>query len=294
MAKKTSSDPTGQRVNRARASRALKTKLNASQREVIALFRAVPKSRRVVNAVVWGYDLNPQQAEILNNQIRSVLKNNLLQTQGETMPINWWFQKYVEIPYRQGTIESLNEINRLISIAESQGMVGAGGVAAQRIAPEIVLSSQPYLDELRNMYVENFQQIKSLSDTTASQVITKINSGMNAGLSSSEITDEITQRFNVSVSNADRISRTEVNRAYNEARIRATRKASDISGFDAKVRHISALLPKRTRKSHAARHYNVYTMEEQERWWARDANRIQCLCYVRSILIGSDGNYIER
>lgn len=294
MAKKTSSDPTGQRVNRARASRALKTKLNASKREVIALFRAVPKSRRVVNAVVWGYDLNPQQAEILNNQIRSVLKNNLLQTQGETMPINWWFQKYVEIPYRQGTIESLNEINRLISIAESQGMVGAGGVAAQRIAPEIVLSSQPYLDELRNMYVENFQQIKSLSDTTASQVITKINSGINAGLSSSEITDEITQRFNVSVSNADRISRTEVNRAYNEARIRATRKASDISGFDAKVRHISALLPKRTRKSHAARHYNVYTMEEQERWWARDANRIQCLCYVRSILIGSDGNYIER
>lgn len=294
MAKKTSSDPTGQRVNRARASRALKTKLNASQREVIALFRAVPKSRRVVNAVVWGYDLNPQQAEILNNQIRSVLKNNLLQTQGETMPINWWFQKHVEIPYRQGTIESLNEINRLISIAESQGMVGAGGVAAQRIAPEIVLSSQPYLDELRNMYVENFQQIKSLSDTTASQVITKINSGMNAGLSSSEITDEITQRFNVSVSNADRISRTEVNRAYNEARIRATRKASDISGFDAKVRHISALLPKRTRKSHAARHYNVYTMEEQERWWARDANRINCLCYVRSILIGADGNYIER
>lgn len=294
MAKKTSSDPTGQRVNRARASRALKTKLNASKREVIALFRAVPKSRRVVNAVVWGYDLNPQQAEILNNQIRSVLKNNLLQTQGETMPINWWFQKYVEIPYRQGTIESLNEINRLISIAESQGMVGAGGVAAQRIAPEIVLSSQPYLDELRNMYVENFQQIKSLSDTTASQVITKINSGINAGLSSSEITDEITQRFNVSVSNADRISRTEVNRAYNEARIRATRKASDISGFDAKVRHISALLPKRTRKSHAARHYNVYTMEEQERWWARDANRINCLCYVRSILIGADGNYIER
>lgn len=294
MAKKTSSDPTGQRVNRARASRALKTKLNASKREVIALFRAVPKSRRVVNAVVWGYDLNPQQAEILNNQIRSVLKNNLLQTQGETMPINWWFQKYVEIPYRQGTIESLNEINRLISIAESQGMVGAGGVAAQRIAPEIVLSSQLYLDELRNMYVENFQQIKSLSDTTASQVITKINSGMNAGLSSSEITDEITQRFNVSVSNADRISRTEVNRAYNEARIRATRKASDISGFDAKVRHISALLPKRTRKSHAARHYNVYTMEEQERWWARDANRINCLCYVRSILIGADGNYIER
>lgn len=294
--KKTKADPTGQRANRAQASKKLQARLKKAKRSILTLFRSIPATRRTVivsaTKVVYGYDVPPDQAEILNNQIRSIL-NASLDTQGDTMPMKWWFQKYVELPVRQGELEGLNEMNRLISIADSEGMVGSGGVTPQRIAPEVVLSSKKYLDELRNVYMENFQVIKTLSDTTAGQVIGVINRGIKAGNTPTQISEDITDRFNVSEFNADRIARTEVNRAFTDAKIRAVKTASDISGLNGMVRHISALLPDRTRASHAARHYLVYTTEEQELWWNEDANRINCLCHVRSILIDDEGNYIE-
>lgn len=299
MAKSSKGDPTGQRVNRATTAKRIRARIEKAKRDVVSLFRAVPRSRRSVTKTVneqqpvYDYDITAEQIEILNNRIRKIIDDYLIQTDGDTMPMRWWYKPEVELPVRQGTIEQLNEFNRLIALAISVGMVGSGGVEPQRIAPEVVLSSQKYLAELRNVYVENFQTIKSLSDGTASQVIQKINSGMKAGLTPTDISKSITERFDVSKSNAERIARTEVNSAYTGAKIRATKTAGEISGFKPLVRHISALLPKRTRRHHAARHYLVYTPEEQDAWWAQDANRINCLCSIRTVLIDNEGNYIE-
>lgn len=296
---KTKGDPTGQRKNRADTSKHLAARIEKARREVITLFRAVPKSRRSVTKTVneqipvYDYDLTPEQAEILNNKIRKIIDDLLLETEGNTMPMKWWMKEDLELPTRQATIEEINEFNRLIALAIALGMLGRGGTELQRIAPEVVLSSQKYLSELRNVYIENFQTIKSLSDGTASQVIQKINSGINAGLTPTDISKSITERFNVSKSNADRIARTEVNRAYTGAKLRATKTAGEVSGAKPMVRHISALLPNRTRAHHAARHYLVYTPEEQEAWWAEGSNRINCLCTIRTVLIDKEGNYIE-
>lgn len=297
---KTAGDPTGQRANRARTSKALEQRLDLARRQVLGVFRKIPKNRRsvtkVINAdqqVVYDYDQNPEQREAMNNEIRAIISMQLLQTTGDSMPLNWWYRPQVELPTRQGTLEELNEFNRLITLAVAAELVGAGGMPPQRIAAEVVLSSQKYLQELRNVYVQNFQSIKSLSDTTASQVIQKINSGINAGSTPTNISEQITERFGVAKSNADRIARTEVNKAYNEARLRATDTAGEISGLKPLVRHISALLPKRTRRWHAARHYLVYTTSQQQAWWAEDANLVNCLCTTRTIIVDKDGNYIE-
>ena len=52
--------------------------------------------------------------------------------------------------------------------------------------------------------------------------------------------------------------------------------------------HISALLPT-TRSWHADRHGNVYTPEQQRRWWDEGANRINCHCSVRSVRVDKKG-----
>lgn len=297
---KTAGDPTGQRSNRARTSKALEQRLDLARRQVLGVFRRIPRSRRsvtkIVNAevqAVYDYDQTPEQTEATNNEIRAIIAMLLLQTTGDMMPLNWWYRPQVEEPTRQGTLEELNEFNRLITIAITAGVLAAGGITPQRISPEVVLSSQRYLQELRAVYIDNFQVIKSLSDTTAAQVLQKINSGMRAGLTPTEIAGQITERFDVAKSSANRIARTEVNKAYNEAKLRATKTAGEISGLKPLVRHISALLPNRTRAWHAARHYLVYTVEQQEAWWNEDANRINCLCSVRSVIIDNEGNYIE-
>lgn len=251
------------------------------------------KVRNAEQQAVYDYDQTPEQTETMNNEIRAIIAMQLLQTTGNSMPQGWWYKPEVEQPTRQGTLESLISFNQLIVLAIAAGITGAGGVEPQRVSPEVVLSSQKYLEALRTVYMENFQVIKSLSDTTASQVVQQINGGIKAGLPPTKIGKRIAERFDVAQSSADRIARTEVNRAYTDAKLRATKTAGEISGTKPLVRHISALLPKRTRKWHAARHYLVYTVEQQNAWWNEDANRINCLCSVRTVLIDKNGNYIE-
>lgn len=297
MPAKTAQDPTGQRVNRARTTRRLSAKLEIARREIMALFRRVPRSRhqvkKIVNEsqVVYDYDLTPEQSEALQADIRRIIDEQLLETRGDTMPPSWWYQPEVELPTRQGTLEELIQFNQLIALAITLGMTGVGGIPPQRITPEMVLSSRQYLSALRNVYMENFQVIKTLSDQTASQTIRVINTGIRVGSTPTDIAKDITKRFGVAKSNAKRISETEVNRAYNDAKMRATKTAGDISGLRSAVRHISALTAT-TRKTHADRHGKIYTVEQQTAWWDSDANRIYCKCDVQSVILDSHGNVV--
>lgn len=299
MAKPTKDDPTGQRFNRKRTSKALERHLEAARQKIMTVFRDIPHKRRFVTdaradrRAVYDYTLTPEQAEVMARSVREILNDFLVQTQGDNVANKWWYKEEIEQPVRQATLQEINEFNRLVSKAEKAGVTGKAGMALQRVAPEVVLSSQKYLEQLRAVYVENFNTIKTLSNNTASQVIQRINFGMQAGLTPNEISDQIVERFDVAKSNADRIARTEVNKAYNDAKIKATKTASEFTGAKALVRHISALLPERTRRTHAARHYLVYTVDDQEKWWNEGSNRINCLCTVQTVLTDKDGNFIE-
>lgn len=298
MASKTSADPTGQRYNRARTVRLTDARLERARRAIVTLFRDIPYQRKTVPKVrnqqeqpVYTYDLTPEQLEILNNKIRQILDAELIETEGNTVPIKWWYKQEIEQPVRQGTLEQINEYNQLIALALALGITGLGGMPPQRIAPEVILLSPSYLEELRNVYIENFQSIKSLSDNTAAQVIREINNGIKSGNTPANIVKNINTRFDVSESNAKRIVNTEVNKAYNDARMRAAKAAAESTGLDSFVRHISALLPT-TRKHHAARHSLIYTVDQQAAWWDEGANRINCYCSVETVLRDPDGNYI--
>lgn len=297
MGKKTKTDPTGQARNRDKTTRRSDQRLERARREVLRLFQAIPRDRRletpITNAeVVYTYDLTPEQLEALNAAVRAIINEQLLETQGEQMPPRWWYQPEVELPTRQGTLEELNRFNQLIAAAIGAG-VTVGGMPPQRIAPEVVLTSKPYLEALRAVYVENFETIKTLSTRTAGQVIQQLNSGMRSGLTPTEIAKDITGRFDVSKSGAKRIAETEVNQAYTNSKMRAVDLAADLSGLRAGVLHISALTAT-TREKHAKRHGNAYTTTQQRQWWDSDANRINCKCSVESVLIDSDGNVVQK
>ena len=297
MAKKTDQDPAGQRVSRTRTSRKLQQRLALAEKEILRSFRAVPRTRRTEavisnRQVVYDYDLTPEQQEDLQIGIRDTLDESL-ETTGMFVPLLWWYKPEVEQPYRQGTLEELNRFNVLIGSAIALGLVGLDRLPPQVIAPEVLLSSQPYLESLRSVYVQNYGTIKSLSNRTADQVIQRINAGLSAGNSPTDIAKEIRGRFDVSDSNAKRIANTEINRAYNNGKMDAVELAAKESGLRAGVIHISALL-QTTRKTHAKRHGKAFTVEEQRSWWDSGSNRIQCKCTTRSILLDSKGRVVQR
>lgn len=295
MASKTKADPTGQRDNRAKSIRRLDRRLEIARRKVIALFREIPRSRstkvKIQNAetVVYDYNITPEQLENLDQQVTAILNDELGTTQ-DRVPAGWWYKPDVELPYRQGVLEELVNFNQLVGAAIVAG-VTVRGMTPQRVAPEIVLSSPAYMEKLNFQYVDNYTVIKSLSERTSSQVMDRIEAGMQSGSTPTKITNDITERFDVSKSNAERIVRTQVNQAYTDAKMDASVITSEQTGLRTAVRHISALSDT-SRQSHVARHGFVYTVADQRQWWNTGANRINCLCSVVTVLIDSKGKVI--
>lgn len=295
MGRKTKADPTGQAVNRNRGTRRLSARLNSAEREVKALFRGIPRTARrhtrIVNAeqiTVYDYEHDEEAFALL---VAFILNAELLETQGGLMPFDWYWKEDVERPYRQGTAEEVRDFNRLVAGAIAAGVL-VDGLAPQIVPIEQVLLSEPYRTALNSAQVSNFSTIKSLSDRTASQVLQRINAGIQAGETPTAIAKGISERFDVARSSAKRIADTEINKAYNDAKLDATRLLGERTGLRAAVLHISALSPT-TRETHAARHGNAYTVADQLSWWNMGVNRINCKCTTRSVLIDRKGRVID-
>ena len=298
MPRKTKEDPTGQASNRNRGAKRLQSRLTKAEREVKALFRAIPRTRstrtRIVNAIttVYDYPLSGQELSDIQNSIRFILNNQLLETQTGLMPFSWYWKENIELPYRQGTGEEVVRFNQLVTEARAVG-VRIRGVAPEAVSVESVLLSEPYRTALNNVFVSNFSVIENLSNQTSAQVIQQINLGIQAGNTPTAIAESITERFDVARSSAQRIARTEVNKAYNDAKLNATELVAERAGLRAGVIHISALIPS-TRQNHAARHGNAYTVADQLKWWNTSPNRINCLCTTQSVLIDRQGKVVQR
>lgn len=295
MSRKTPQDPTGQARNRNRGTARLSVRLTNAERKIKALFRSVPRSSRrqtsITNAeqkAIFDYDYDPVEFERL---VKFEINTELLQTQTDVMPFDWYWKQDVELPYRQGTVEEVRDFNQLIASAIAAGVL-IGGLPPQEVPIEQVLLSEPYRAELTTVQARNFSTIKSLSDNTAAQVMQRINSAVQAGESPSVVAKEISERFDVSRSSAKRIAETEINRAYNDAKMDATELMAERTGLRAAVIHISALAPT-TRSTHAARHGNTYTVADQRSWWNTSPNRINCKCATESVLIDRQGNVVQ-
>lgn len=295
MSRKTPQDPTGQAANRNKGTRRLVAKLDAAERKVKALFRSIPRTSRrqavIANAeqtTVFSYDYDQAQFE---RAVEFIMNDELLDTQSGTIPPYWYWNSHIEIPYRQGMTEEVRDFNQLIIGAVIAGVL-VKGLKPQTVPIEQVLFSEPYRAGLNTAQLSNFTTMKGLSETTTRQVLQRINSGILAGESPTFIANDISERFGVAKSSAKRISETEINKAYNNAKLDATRLLGEQTGLRAAVIHISALTPT-TRDTHAARHGNAYTVADQLQWWEITPNRINCKCTTRSVLIDRQGKVIE-
>ena len=275
MAKKTPQDPTGMRYNRAKSIRQLSRRLSVAQLIVLNIVRSLP-TRLKVNE--YDYSLVTPQALAETRRIITDVMYGQLETEEDETPFVWWFTPRIEQPYRQGAIEEVTELNRVLFDA-----VMAGSILLTTIPVDTYLTTKVYRDGLQLVKSEVYHSIKSLGQRTADQVMRVINDGIQAGISKQEIARQVLERFEVSKSAAKRIVDTEVNKSYNDSRIRAIQTIRDETGLNFMVEHISALLPT-TRKHHADRHHHIYTPSQQTAWWNKGANRISCHCSVRSVL----------
>ena len=270
-------DPTGQGKNRRSAYRKVASRLNDAQKTIKSIIRDIPVTTRrqtpINNAeqtTIYEYQVDQEQ---LNRQVRQIIAAEVLETDMIEPPANWYLLSDVEMAYRQGTVEEKRDFDNMVAAAIATGAISLAFFQPQGV--EQLLFSDLYRQSLKAQQIGTFNAVKSISETAAAQVLQRINSGFQAGLSKKIIVNRITERFDVAKSSAKRITETEINAAYNNAKMDATRILASQAGLRAGVIHISALLPT-TRPHHAARHGNAYTAEDQNAWWDSDANRINC------------------
>lgn len=290
------SNPVNQQRAIKKINRDLSIRLERAQRKIKIMLRSVPRKTRVivdiqngltVNLAVTSYETTQADIEALQIEIEHILNQELLDNPtGVFMPVNWYYKEDIEQPYRAGVAEEVNETNHLIEAAIIAGLYKSR-IVPRTLSVQEVLLSQQYRDALGKVYAKNYGYIKTLASRTAAQVYAVINEGMSAKKNVTTISGEITERFDVAKSSAQRTAVTGANRAFNDGKLNAGELITNETGVKTAVRHMSSLIST-TRSWHAARHQKIYTREAQERWWDEGSNRLNCYCYVKTVLL--DGN----
>ena len=273
-----SHDPIGQYANRKKAFRDITTRLNNANKRILKLWQNIDAKKttrkKIVNEKLdfYLYDLTSFDLEQVKREIETII-NEEEETDMFLLPFLWFYKSYLEIAMRSGVIQESAWINTIIP--------------RPLLSFDSILSSQKYNDLLTKAFNNNYSSLKSLSEKTIKQVFDVINRGIESGASKSSIRRDITKRFQVAKSAAKRIVETEINKAYNDARMETISQQIN-AGAPLAVQHISALLAT-TRPHHAIRHGKAYTPQQQLNWWNQGSNRINCKCTTRSIVVNNDG-----
>ncbi len=128
---KTKADPTGQARNRSRGERALRSRLTVGHGQVMRLFKAIPKIRRVKadiqnaseSTTVYDYEVSARETLALAAGVQFILNSALLESQ-DVPPPNWYWRTIIERPYAQGTAEEVIIFNQLINQAGIKAQKG--------------------------------------------------------------------------------------------------------------------------------------------------------------------------
>lgn len=134
-----------------------------------------------------------------------------------------------------------------------------------------------------------FEQMQGFAGETAKDLARVLFEAIQSGENPRQTAKTIRARFGVSRTRAERIARTEITMAHRRGRWDEARDAEEKFGIRTMLIHNSALIAGRTRRSHAARHGQLFSRDEVAAWYASDGNAINCLCSQSEVTVDEDG-----
>lgn len=283
-----SADPTKLGGVRHKAMVEFRKRLRSSEKIINDFILSLNPSKQTIpdgpaiNRVVYTYDLDASRLESLQEFILRVLNEQFLTGRQRT-----FLTPYVTQGYMKGASDTISRIARLA------GESGESDWILSRLQVEQIALSPSFQNRVGLVLARTFNSMEKFSGDLSVDLGRVIADGMTRGISPRRIADTISQKFDTSYARAMTIARTEVNEALRSAKAQEAKAARDELELDVRVVHTSALLPERTRRWHAERHGKIFTIEEQEAWWAEGANRISCYCVANEIIVKSDGSVYD-
>ncbi|WP_145531220.1 phage minor head protein [Yersinia kristensenii] len=268
---KNKSDPTGlntlERKAMADFARRLK-KVQKAYTEALDRFPASP----VVNRR-YEYQLDPLMLNLILNDA-SVLVDAVLLEGGQNHL--WFSEDYVEPAAIRGTNQAYVNISQQ-----------SATYAASRESLQSILLSTPYQRRMALTYARVFEEMKGFTAKTKQEMARVLTDGVGRGLNPREVARNLRDQIGIETRRANRIAQTEIPGALRRARWEEAEDAQSL-GLKTMLVHISALLPT-TRRTHAARHSHLYTVEEVRDWYSINGNSINCHCSQVETLVDDKG-----
>jgi len=253
-------------------------------REIKAYADSIPRTSKeivetvITNRRVYLYELNDTDPYKVINEII----NRWYGTDTPEPRVRWFFALEAEQVVRQSTVAGAERLNVL---AEAAGL-------AQPYQVQSILLSQPYQERIRRVASRIFEEMRGFTGDAANDLARTLSEEMAAGRGIEAVKRRLAERFDISMSRAETIARTELGTAHRNTRRDQTKDARDRLGLDSRVQLISALAPT-TRPSHAKLHLKIVQVEEVEPLYQKtQGNRINCICSENTVLIAKDGTVI--
>ena len=229
--------------------------------------------------IAYQYLLSAESLQQISAEIDIILRQAYLGTDLPSPLSNWYMYTAIDSAYEHGTSAAVTNLST-ISDDYNRSLLQ-------------VITSPAYANRSALLRARVLENMKGLTDSVKADLADTLARGMQAGQGPREIAKTIRMRTMVSRSRAIRIARTEINTAHRRARRDEARDAQDRLGIKTKLLHISALSPS-TRRTHADRNGNTYTIQEVEDWYSVDGNGINCKCSQTEVLVGDDGELINK
>ncbi len=265
-------DPTGQSGNTKRCKADIAKRVRAARPDVLALLAGIPVQVVAANAASYVYELDAMRYQLVVDEIQRIIDNALGVSRISGKPPRWFFDAYLQSAYQQGTGQAAANI--AVQVPE----------VAQQLELQQILTSEPYQRRIQLVYARTFNNMRGFSGQAAEDLARVLANGVANGQSPRTIAATMGGVFDeVEGYRALRIARTEINKAYTEARNDQAEDARQRLGLDVRVLHVSALVDA-TRRTHAERHATLHLPAEQKKWWDTGTNRINCLCSALEIV----------
>lgn len=265
------SNPVGQTARIRKARRDWARHIKPIQAWLLQQFEQIPRQELASN--VGRLHVNRYVYQISVERLNAIVAE-LVQRLGSGSTKRRWLT-YIREAYTQGT---------------GQQVVNLQNVAGEQYNRTLaeVLRSDSWLTRIAMIESRVFEQMEAFEGDTANDLARVLRVGVENGLNPREVAEDIRERFGVSQSRANRISRTEITGAYRRARWDEDADANRRLGIRTKLLWYSAR-SETTRPWHASRHGLLYSQEEVREFYSQGGEQINCKCSQASVAVNEDG-----
>lgn len=287
LATNSKQDPTNTAGARRKAFAEIRKRKLAAMREISAYLSRIPRAMQVIpdgpviNRNVYIYELNDRDVFA---DIKAII-DRWFETAGDKPPTRWFLEAQVAEVVTRATAGEAARINGLANIA--------GINDPYRM--EQVLTRPEFRERIRRLSQRVYSGLKTFSTDAATDLAFTMSKNMAAGKGIRAITSELSARFDVKQSDAERLARTELGHAHREARRDMTIDARDRLKLNAMEQYISALSPT-SRTSHMDLHLKIMSPEDIAAFYADSARsqggEINCLCTSQTVIVTENGTVL--